>query len=72
MVILYVWTVVFASAAAAAVVFPTSWVVLGTVVGVAVAIFLSVVHLPVRTSSGWRRLPTARASAGRDDEMMPR
>lgn len=71
-VILYVWTVVFASAAAAAVVFPTSWVVLGTVVGVAVAIFLSVVHLPVRTSSGWRRLPTARASAGRDDEMMPR
>ncbi|HLS26693.1 MAG TPA: MraY family glycosyltransferase [Beutenbergiaceae bacterium] len=56
-VILYIWTAVFACSAAAAAVYPTRWVVLGTVLGVILATFLSVVHLPVRTSQGWRRMP---------------
>ncbi|MGC0249737.1 MULTISPECIES: MraY family glycosyltransferase [unclassified Pseudactinotalea] len=55
-VILYVWTAVFAASAAATAIFPVGWVILGTVVAVVLAVFISVVHLPVRTPQGWHRM----------------
>src|SRR5699024_8862235 len=54
--ILYAWTAVFSFSAAATAVFPTGWVIVGTVIGVALVAFISVVHLPVRTPDGWRRM----------------
>lgn len=56
-VILYIWTAVFACSAAAAAVFPLGWVILGMVIAGILAAVISVVHLPVRTAQGWRRMP---------------
>lgn len=54
-VIMYGWTGVFAFSAAAFAFFPTVWVIVGTAIGVILATVVTVVRLPVRTSTGWRR-----------------
>lgn len=53
--ILYVWTTVFAFSVVLFVFFPPLWVLAAAGVGVLLATVITVVHLPVRTSNGWRR-----------------
>ena len=62
-VILYVWTFAFAFPAALFAMFPQWWVVAGAGVGLLLALIITLVRLPVRTSEGWRRFP-AKSAAG--------